>query len=251
MKKFFAATLLISIIGILGAADTDSFQFIDHLLRREGPGKPEIVEQSVVFTAPSAYRRVGVAFANEGFGRVHWFQRLMIPNENASPWVKDKPPADMYRDSGMLFYIYDIPEDLRGDLEYRLVIDGLWVQDPLNPLTRLDGSSGVVRSVVPIPRLKRPDAPNSGPGGTLTFTYYASPGETVTVAGSFNNWDPFMYFLRETAPGRYSLDLPLPRGVYQYLFYHRGRRVIDTSNPVRVYAKTDQFGGEVSQAEVR
>ena len=223
------------IIGSIGAADTDSFLFIEHLKRLRGPEKPQIVDDAVVFTASSSYRRVGVAFAHEGFGKIYWFRRFMISNENAGPWIKDKPPSDLYTDSGILFFVYSIPEDLKGDLEYRLIIDGLWVKDPLNPDFRTDRGSGITRSVVAIPYIKRLDSLERGPAGTLNFTYYAPTGETITVAGSFNRWDPFMYQLRETSPGRYTLSLPLPPGTYQYTFFHRGERRLDPNNPVRVY----------------
>jgi hypothetical protein len=246
MKKFFIATLLTLIIGMIGAEDSDSYQFIDHLLRRPGPGKPEIVADSVVFTAPSSYRRVGIAFGHEGFGKIYWFRRLMIPNENASAWVKDRPPPDMFRDSGMLFHVFPIPENLdRTELEYRLIIDGLWVRDPLNPHYRTD-TSGISRSVVSIPRIKRPDSPHRGPEGTLNFTFYAESGETVSVAGSFNNWDPFMYELAETSPGRYTLSLPLPPGAYQYAFFYRGERFLDPANPRRVYSRDGKAANEAT-----
>jgi len=238
--------LLMCIIGSIRAANTDSFQFIDHLLRLKEPERPQIVEDAVIFTAPSSYRRVGIAFAHEGFGKVYWFQRLMISNENAGPWKKDKPPPDLHKDSGLLFFIYTIPEDLTGVLEYRLIIDGLWVKDPLNPDSRIDPVSGIVKSVITIPYIKRPDSPNRGPEGNLTFTYYAPPGETITVAGSFNNWDPFMYELRETSPGFYTLSLPLPAGTYQYTFFYRGERRLDPNNPRRVYTREGKAANEAT-----
>jgi hypothetical protein len=243
MQKFIALMFFAVFAGTLGASDAESYQFIDHLLRRSGPGKPEVVEDAVIFTAPSSYRRVGVAFAHEGFGKVHWFRKFMIPNENASPWVKNKTPPDMYRDSGMLFHVFIIPEELTGELEYRLIIDGLWGPDPLNPFSRTD-SSGIVRSVINIPGIKRPDSPNRGPEGTLNFTFYAESGETVNVAGTFNSWDPFMYELNETGPGRYTLSLPLPPGTYQYAFFYRGERRLDPNNPRRVYSRDGKPASE-------
>jgi hypothetical protein len=247
MKKQTVFLLLLTgIIGSIGAASTDSFQFIDHLLRLKGPERPQIVEDAVIFTVPSSYRRVGIAFAHEGFGKVYWFQRFMISNENAGAWIKDKAPPDLHRDSGMLFYIYTIPEDLKDVLEYRLIIDGLWVKDPLNPDYRIDPVSGIAKSVITLPHIKRPDSPNRGPAGTLTFTYYAPPGETITVAGSFNNWDPFMYELRETSRGCYSLSLPLPAGTYQYTFFHRGERRLDPNNPRRVYTREGKAANEAT-----
>jgi len=246
MKKQLWLLLLTVIIGSIGAANTDSFHYIDRLLRLQQPEKPLVVEDSVIFTASSSYRRVGIAFAHEGFGKVYWFQRLMVSNENAGPWIKEKPPADLHRDSGLLFYVYTIPESFTGNLEYRLIIDGLWVRDPLNPDYRTDPASGIVRSVVAIPYIKRADFPNRGPSGTLSFTYYAPPGETVTVAGSFNNWDPFMYELRETSPGYYTLSLPLPPGTYQYAFFHRGERRLDPNNPRRVYTRESKAANEAT-----
>jgi hypothetical protein len=242
MKKVIIIMLLTAIIGSIEAADTESYQFIDHLLSLRGPEKPRILEDKVVFTASSSHRRVGIAFAHEGFGKVYWFRKLLVPNENAGPWVKEKPPADLYQDSGMLFYIFTIPEDLRGNLEYRLIIDGLWVADPLNPDYRQD--AGITRSVVSIPTIRRPDSPNRGPEGTLTFTFYAAPGGSVTVAGSFNRWDPFMYELREVSSGRYTLSLPLPPGTYQYAFFYRGERQLDPNNPRRVYTREGKAANE-------
>jgi 1,4-alpha-glucan branching enzyme len=98
--------------------------------------------------------------------------------------------------------------------------------------------------VVYIPFIKRPDSPNRGPEGTLNFTYYAPSGETITVAGSFNRWDPFMYELKETSAGRYTLSLPLPSGTYQYAFFHRGERHLDPNNPLRVYTMEGKAASE-------
>ena len=238
--------LLTLIIGNTGSADTVSFQFVDHLLQLRGPEKPRIIDDAVVFTAPSSYRRVGIAFAHEGFRKVYWFRRFMISNENAGPWIKGRPPADLFRDSGMLFYIFTIPEDIKHSLEYRLIIDGLWVKDPLNPDYQVDFGSGITKSLVDIPHINRPDSPNRGPEGTLTFTYYAPSGETVMVAGSFNGWDPFMYELRETSFGRYTLSLPLPPGTYQYAFFHRGERRLDPNNSRRVYTREGKAASEAT-----
>ena len=100
--------------------------------------------------------------------------------------------------------------------------------------------------MVAIPRIKRPDSPNRGPAASLTFTYYAASGEIVTVAGSFNGWDPFMYTLREVSPGRYTLSLPLPPGTYQYAFFCRGERQLDPNNPRRVYTREGKGANEAT-----
>jgi hypothetical protein len=243
MKKHIVLTLLMAIIGNIGALDTGSYQFIDRLLGLKGPGEPHVFEDGIIFTAPSSHRRVGIAFAHEGFSRVYWFQTLMVREEPAKIPAGGKPPPESYRDSGIRFYAFTIPEDLR-EVEYRLVIEGLWTFDPLNPRRRLDPASGQIRSFVPCGEVKRPPVPVDMSPGLLTFTYAAESGERITVGGSFNGWDPFMYELRESSPGSYSLTLPLPPGVYQYVFFHRGERFPDPRNSRRVYTREGHIASE-------
>jgi hypothetical protein len=145
MKTITAVSLLLFIIGNIGALDTESYQFIDYLLSIERPAAPRFFEDGVIFTAPSSYRNVGIAFAHEGFSTVYWFKRLMKSDPDADPQRKDR----QYRDSGILFHVYALPPEL-AELEYRLVIDGLWTLDPANPHYRID-SAGLSRSLVAIP----------------------------------------------------------------------------------------------------
>jgi hypothetical protein len=235
MRKIMILTLLIAIIGNIEAIDMESYQFINHLLNIQEPAAPEVFEDGVIFTAPSAHRRVGVSFAHEGFARVYWFRQLLKAKDTLTrKEERSKNIGDQYRDSGILFYAYTVPPELR-ELEYRLVIDGLWTTDPLNPRYRIDQKSGIVRSTLTMPEVGKTPAAFDGPPGTLSFNYQAPSGETVTVAGSFNGWDPFMYELRETAPGFYTLTLPLPPGTYHYVFFHRGQRILDPYNNNRAY----------------
>jgi hypothetical protein len=232
MKTITAVSLLLFIIGNIQALDTESYQFIDYLLNVEGPGEPRLFEDGVVFTASSSYRHVGIAFAHEGFSSVHWFKNLMVPDFDAGP---QKQGATAYRDSGMLFYVYTVPADM-AELEYRLVIDGLWTIDPANPRYRID-SAGLSRSLVAIPVMQKPPSVSGDQPGALSFRFIAESGMFVSVAGDFNGWDPFMYPLKETATGVYTLTLPLPPGTYHYVFFYKGVRTLDPINQDRVYTK--------------
>ena len=238
MKTITGTGLLMLIIGTIGAVDTESYQFIDHLLSLSKPGRPEVFEDGVIFTAPSSYRRVGIAFAHEGFAQVYWFRKLLFPRDNLTP-QEEKKKQSLYTDSGILFHVYTLPEHIR-ELEYRLVIDGLWTTDPGNPEYRMD-ASGLIHSVVSIPPVAKSLSTFDAPLGSLNFIYTAPPGESITVAGNFNGWDPFMYTLPEKTPGHYSLTLPLPPGTYQYVFFHRGQRILDPHNPNRVILETEKL----------
>jgi hypothetical protein len=241
-----AALLLVLIIGRMQALDTGSYQFIDHLLNLSGPGAPEIFEDGVIFTASAVSRKVGIAFAHEDFAKVHWFQRLLIPEDQGPPVDPKKERPVVYRETGILFFAYSPPENLR-ELAYRMIIDGLWTVDPLNPRQR-SVSPGQSQSTIALPPPPPKPAARDSPPGTLSFLYQAPPGERITVAGSFNGWDPFMYELRETGSGVYALTLSLPPGTYQYAFFHRGERIPDPVNPQRVYTRE---GRQASEAVVR
>jgi hypothetical protein len=105
MKKYMALTFLTLIIGTIGALDTESYQFIDHLLRLSGPVGPELFDDGVIFTISSGYRRVGVAFAHEGFSGIHWFRKLLSNrNEPPPPPPDSKEVPEIYQDSGILFH---------------------------------------------------------------------------------------------------------------------------------------------------
>jgi hypothetical protein len=245
MKTIIAVALLAIIAGFAGAVDTASYEFIDRLLSLDSPGAPVLYEDAVIFTAPSSHRRVGVAFAYEGFSKIYWFRQLLVPQDPLdAPIPPGKKVPDPFRDSGIRFYVHQIPENL-PNLEYRLIIDSLWTTDPANAITRKDNVSGLLYSVIPLPAAKKTPGPLKGPPGSLSFSFRGPPGETVTVAGSFNGWDPFMYELTENPAGVYSLTLPLPAGTYQYVFFHRGERYLDPYNFNRAYSREGKAVSEI------
>ena len=227
MKAIMPAALLIFIIGNIGAVDIESYQFIDYLRAIPAPGKPQIYEDEVIFTFPSSYNRVGISFAHEGYAKVYWFKRFMIPKDHSELFVHGKfqSSIDPNRDSGIMFHHQVIPEN-KKNMDYRMIIDGLWTTDPLNPLT-ITGPSGIAESRVPLPERPKYTPSQVPQPGTYRFLYRAEPGEIITVGGNFNNWDPFMYVLEELSPGFYTLTLSLPPGSFHYAYYHRGELVPD------------------------
>jgi len=237
--RIFVLFLFIAFFpGIIAQANEwENHEVVDRLLSLPGPSAPVIHENSVIFTADSSLRRVGVAFAHENFANIYWFRQLLVSQDNRNPIILpgEKVPSP-YRDSGKQFFVYQVPNHII-ELEYRIVVNGLWTTDPLNPQTRRDPVSGLAFSVLPLPfRQSRPNPASGLPEG-LRFSFRGPPGEIVTVAGCFNGWDPFMYELREGPAGYYSLLIPLPSGTYQYLFFHRGQRLTDPYNPSRIYAR--------------
>ena len=220
----------------LWADDWETYGVLDRLLKIRTPGSPVIYDDFVIFSLDSSLRKVGIAFFHEDFATTYWFKKLVVPNDFDAPIPPKQKFPDPYKDSGVQFYIYKVPQQVK-ELEYRLVVNGLWTTDPSNPQVRRDPISGLNLSVLQMPN--RPAKPNlfeSLPEG-VTFTFKSTPGENVTIAGSFNGWDPFMYELRETASGVYTITLPLAPGSYQYVFFCKGQRILDSFNPRRSYAR--------------
>jgi len=66
----------------------------------------------------------------------------------------------------------------------------------------------------------------------VEFLYHAAPGQTVAVAGSFNDWDPEALPMKYSAGlGAYTADIILERGDYEYKFVINGDWFIDEENP--------------------
>jgi len=235
---------LVIVSSFSRADDWENYEVLSQLLRIHSPIAPVIVENYVIFTADSGLRRIGVAFAHEHFANVYWFRPLVIPQDRLNDQFDPLISSGTYMDSGLQFHVYRIPANLR-ELEYRLVINGLWTIDPLNPQTRRDPVSGLAMSVLSLSNRPTPPNPLNGLPEGLNFSFRGPPGEIVTVAGNFNGWDPFMYQLREYPEGVYSITIPLPPGTYQYVFYHRGQRYVDPYNPRRIYSRDGNAASEI------
>jgi len=77
----------------------------------------------------------------------------------------------------------------------------------------------------------------------VQFHLQAANASTVRLAGSFTNWQP-QYELHQSAPGVWTVTLPLPLGVHDYAFVVDGQQWVPDP-----YAQSvdDGFGGTNSR----
>lgn len=78
-------------------------------------------------------------------------------------------------------------------------------------------------------------------GGSCTFAYTDPGAKTVSLVGSFNNWDRTSVPMKRVDRGTWAVSVRLPRGVYYYQFVVDGRTWV-----VPPYAGAyapDGFGG--------
>ena len=175
---------------------------------------PKLVDNYIIFTANAKAKHVAIAFEHEKYARLHSFRRLQPDKEAGSVLLEP-----------VLFYIMELPED-KDKLMYRLVVDGLWTCDPINTKEELDEKHGIMVSSISVP--PRHDIKTRVIDGKLIkFVYVGEAHQKISVAGSFNNWDPFMYFMKETVDGIYELSIPLPHGTHIYSYFLGTRMCVD------------------------
>jgi len=186
---------------------------------------PLIEDRKLILTWKADYlpRSVSAAFRFEHFRQKHVFWR----NQN-----------------GVYFLVMDLTPDMPMTLDYRLIVDGLWEADPTNPQSVQD-AQGVVVSQISLTSTDKPmvDGPVQRPLGQVDFVYRGKPGQTVSIMGNFNQWDPFADYLTETSPGEYRASLTLPPGTVLYRFVIGTKSVLDPGN---AHTGTDDQGGTFS-----
>ncbi len=231
--KIFSAVFLIFQSILLFSCGEDAEAKIeyapfeqDKLIRSvDGPGEPKITDEYILFTADPKYRTVGIAFDFEDYQIIHPFQVYFSTDEDGKKTPKH------------LFYCYKRQHKITT-INYRLVIEGLWTTDPLNPNKVYDDDINLYFSVVEdVDSIKYQTEQLED--GTIHFIYKGEEGEYVQLAGTFCNWDPWIYTMQETYPGFYELTLPLPCGTYYYNYYIGMTPVMDDTNPEKAFAKSD------------
>ncbi|MCK9171018.1 MAG: isoamylase [Treponema sp.] len=213
--------------------DTDErYVYNNTVLEIPGIGAPYESDTSVVFTAQPDSRFTGIAFDFEGYKTIHPFH--IRKNKDADGKVTDS----------LMFYILERPKYIQS-VSYRLIVDGLWTTDPLNPDRYYDENTGIL--------LSRFTFSSATPAETLVtkrntvrFIYKGTTGQKIYLTGTFTNWDPWIYEMNETAPGFYELNLPLPAGTYYYNYYTGMNAFTDKTNPKKVYTDDGRIASVIT-----
>lgn len=202
--------------------EKDLYEYNNIITKLDKAEEPQVYDNYIVFTEESGPRFVGIVFDFENYQTIHPFQ--IHKNYDLEGNVR----------TSVMFYLLERPKDLT-EITYRLIIDGLWTSDPINPDKVYDETAGISLSRVDL-GTTLPEITYAKAGGTK-FIYNGEPGQTVRLSGTFTNWDSWIYELEETAPGFYELNLPLPQGKYYYNYYLGMNAIVDKTNPNRAYTE--------------
>lgn len=213
--------LYILISPVFATTQIDPFVKESLVAQIEQAREPRIIDKYAVFTADGSARFTGIVFDYENYRTIHPFSRIVNRTDDGREL------------NSVLFYIVELPEHISA-IKYRIIVDGLWTTDPMNTLKVFDSQAGIYLSSLTFsPRKEFKTA--TVPGNMTHFVYEGLPGQTLRLAGSFNGWDSFMYEMRETSPGIYQIDIPLPPGTYFYAFFSGTNQFGDAKNPDRRY----------------
>lgn len=220
MKKILMSIAVLACFA-MATADIDpaSYEYRDIVSKITKVSPPVVTGRRIVFTQSERFSHAGIVFDFENYAVVHRFMRVPGDREGSNDHV--------------LFYILDVPENV-SRITYRVELDGLWTIDPTNPENHYDHMLGFSVSTLSVPYHSQPKTTVTN--GTVHFYFASESGQTVTVAGTFNNWDPFMYPMVERSAGEYYLDLPLPEGTWIYAFFSGAAQYYDKTNGSVVFS---------------
>lgn len=243
IKRFMAALLLTGCIFSVYAAD-EAIPQIDYSVSIPDYNQATIVKgiksarapfisgDYAVFTAEDTTRYVGIAFDFENYRTIHTFKKVVSYDEEGKP------------QSSLLVFLQTLPKNCTR-ITYRLIIDGLWTSDASNANRYFDRKVGTWFSYLDVDRPYEIET-SVTTGHNVHFVYEGQAGQKIRLAGDFTNWDSFIYYLNETEPGRYELDLTLPAGTWYYCFYSGMDRLTDPNNFNRVYAQDGRIASVIT-----
>ena len=202
--------MIISSFAQVYAFEIENYNLQKKILITNDASEPQFIDNYILFTFKSSERTsfVGAAFDFDNYVKIYQFKK----NSDG-------------------IYILAIERPEKEIVKYRLVVDGLWMADPFNPI-KITKPNSVELSVLNIAELfsGKKTYPFTENGVTY-FRYKGKEGKSVYLTGNFNKWDPFMYNMTEKMPGEYFISLKLAPGTHHYYFTVNGKNESDNNNP--------------------
>ncbi len=228
-KKFFISMCVLMFCAFSVSAAKKNIEYTDEELDLANTAsqiqkveKPYLKGNDVIFTFPFNCRHVGIAFDFEDYKTVHSYMLKKITD-------MDGEVSDSF-----YFYVLNLPKNIK-EFNYRIITDGLWILDPLNSETVYDENTELMLSHFNANREIKPVTEKTS-SGSIRFVYQGETGKIIRLAGSFTNWDSWIYELQEVKKGLYTFELNLPPGKYEYAYFSGFNSFPDISNPNRCYS---------------
>jgi len=149
---------------------------------------------------------------------------------NTTKWRKIKMTKNPY---GIWFLIIPLTYNITKKIEYKFVVDDIWVNDPKNPNYEDDLVGGQI-SIVNIHQKPPLKISVMIEKNIVTFYFKDRNAKSVSVIGNFNNWDPTIDRMKKVGD-IWVLKKKLLPGKYYYAFFVDGKWIYDSKNENWVY----------------
>ncbi len=154
-------------------------------------------------------------------------------------WIDNRTPMEKNKNS-----VWSVTIPLKkGVYSYKFSIDGVWVIDNKNTEVVKD-RTGDRRSVINVKKepkyyaeafyfgLKDASTPVIDRGG-VRFTYKNKFAKSVSISGTFNNWEKDQFYLKKNQHGVWVGYVQMQKGEYYYKFNVDGLWKYDINNPLK------------------
>jgi len=140
-------------------------------------------------------------------------------------------------EKGVWYYIMPREEYVESQpdtaIEYKFVVDGLYVADQTHQNYRDDRAGGIISLFYLTGDMLKPKEgvlflePDTRENRKVLFRLYAPNASFVSLVGSFNNWDSEMDPMKRTRDGYFEVIKSLPSGEYTYMYKIDGVNQVD------------------------
>jgi len=226
----FALTLTCALVFSPIVQGMDFYQ-----IREAGP--PDITDEGILFTYKPAKRMPKYVMVSGSFD--NWESLHMMKKNDVGVYSFLYDEVKDHTESGKRGVILD-----RGLYDYRYLIDGIWVADPLNKKRNYDKhGTELSQFMVKAPIIKWQENPIHIENARYIFYVVEPYAKSVYLIGDFNNWNPYSHPLQKNERGWWEIEIDLPHGEYSYRFIIDGKHRVD---PMGRNIRHDRFDRELT-----
>lgn len=148
---------------------------------------------------------------------------------NFSQW---QPVPLTRNENGIWYYFLDEDQFHKRIIEYKYIVDSLWISDPNNS-EKIDDGTGSFISLAN--NCKKSFSHHLTyrilDNNIVEFRIFRPGAKYISLVGDFNNWNPENDILQKGENGVWSIKKYIPSGSYLYRYIIDGFWVQDTYNP--------------------
>ncbi len=136
-----------------------------------------------------------------------------------------------------------------GIYRYRLLVDGIWMNDPVNNKTVYDRyGTELSYFEVKVPLIIVKNNPVPVKNNSYIFYYKNDKAKDVHLVGDFNNWNPYSLSMKRNKSGMWEIEVDILPGSYAYILIVDG---VYRKDPLGTTLVFDRFDNEYSFIKLR